>query len=211
MKNTTVRFIEPDEVNDLVREMFSIDRTLIREPITEGHLEYMIKYWTQYMKEGIFKISMVFDENNSPIGMYTGRLLPGLGGWCVGSTKIKNPQVNYYVSARIMAPALELMLSYMEGIGYYKFWMTAPEKHHNIRNKVIRKVCPMMERYGWVDEAIIPKNEKSEAELYEMHRRICTWSDVVVRQFYLKQEHRIQLLRKLNSKDYRGTLITDLE
>ena len=209
--NNTVRFIEPNEVNELVREMFSIDKTLIREPVSDEMLAYMIKYWTQFMQEGIFKISMVFDENHSPIAMYTGRAMPINGGWCVGATKIKNPQVNYYVSARTMAPALELMLSDMEGMGYYKFWMTAPEMHHNIRNKVIRKICPMMKRYGWVDEAIIPQGEKSEVGLYEVHRRVCTWSDVVVRQFYLKQEYRVELLRKLNSKDYRGTLITDLE
>lgn len=208
--NNTVRFIDPHEVNSLVREMFSIDQTLIREPVSNELLTYMIQGWTQLMNEGTFKISMVFDETQLPIAMYTGKAMPINGGWCVGATKIKNPQVNYYVSARIMAPALELMLTYMEGLGYYKFWMTAPEMHHNIRNKVIRKVCPMMERYGWVDEAIIPQNGKSEVGLYELHRRVCTWSDVVVRQFYLKQEYRVELLRKLNSKDYRGTLITDL-
>ena len=209
--NNTVRFIEPHEAEELVREMFSIDKTLIREPVSDVLLTSMIQYWTQFMKEGVFKISMVFDENQSPIAMYTGRLMPVNGGWCVGATKIKNPQANYYISARIMAPALELMLSYMEEKGYYKFWMTAPEHHHNIRNKVIRTVCPMANRYGWIDEAIIPKNQKSPVALYEIHRRVCTWSDVVVRLFYLKQEHRIELLRKQNAKNYNGTLITDLE
>jgi hypothetical protein len=109
-----------------------------------------------------------------------------------------------------MAPALELMLSFMEENGYYKFWMTAPEMHHNIRNKVIRKVSPMMDRYGWVDESIILQNEISTTELFNMHRRVCTWSDVVVRMFYLKQEYRVELLKKKNAKDYNGTLITDL-
>jgi hypothetical protein len=69
----------------------------------------------------------------------------------------------------------------------------------------------MMTRYQWVDEQIILKNQTSNIALFNLNRRICTWSDVVVRQFYLKQEHRVELLRKLNSKDYRGTLITDLE
>ena len=211
MNNTTVRFIEPDEINELVREMFSIDNTLIREVITEEYLEKMITNWKEVMLAGEFKISMVFDENNSPIGMYTGRILPRLGGWLVGATKIKQPQANYYKSAKIIMPALELMLAYMEERGHYKFWMTAPEIHHNIRNKVIRAVCPMADRYGWVDEAIIPKNETSTMGLFNVHRRICTWSDAVVRLFYLKQEYRIELLKKLNLKDYNGTLITDLE
>lgn len=209
--NNTVRFITPSEVDKLVREMFSIDKTLIREPVTDDQLEYLISHWIQFMVEGTFKISMVFDENNSPIAMYTGRLIPKNGGWCVGATKIKQPRANYYVSARIMAPALELMLTFMEENGYYKFWMTAPEMHHNIRNKAIRKVCPMMNRYGWVDEAIIPQNEISTIELFNVHRRVCTWSDAVVRLFYLKQEYRIEFLKKKNSKDYNGTLITDLE
>jgi hypothetical protein len=208
--NNTVRFIEANEVDEVVREMFSIDKTLIREPVSNEMLKYMIEGWSRLINQGIFKISIVFDEHQSPIAMYTGKTMPINGGWCVGATKIKIPQANYYLSARTMSPALELMLTYMEGLGYYKFWMTAPEIHHNIRNRVIRKVLPMMDRYGWVDEAIIPKNEKSNIGLYETHRRVCTWSDVVVRQFYLKQEYRIEILRKLNLKDYRGTLITDL-
>jgi hypothetical protein len=206
----TVRFIEAHEVRDLVLEMFSIDKTLIREPVTDDQLEWMISHWVRHLVEGVFKISIVFDEKDSPIAMYTGRLIPKNGGWCVGATKIKQPRANYYLSARLMAPALELMLTFMEENGYYKFWMTAPETHHNIRNKVIRQVSPMADRYDWVDEAIIPQNETSTIELFNLHRRPCTWSDVVVRMFYLKQEYRIELLKKKNSKDYNGTLITDL-
>jgi len=209
--NNTVRFIEAGEVNDLIREMFSIDRTLIREIVSDETLTYIIENWIKLVETEQFKISMVFDNNNSPIAMYTGRMMQVNGGWLVGATKIKIPQANYYISARLMTPALELMLSYMESHGYYKFWMTAPEIHHNIRNKVIRKVCPMMTRYQWVDEQIILQNQTSNIALFNLNRRICTWSDVVVRQFYLKQEHRVELLRKLHSKDYRGTLITDLE
>jgi hypothetical protein len=209
--NNTVRFIEAGEVNDLIREMFSIDRTLIREIVSDETLTYIIENWIKLIETEQFKISMVFDNNNSPIAMYTGRMMQVNGGWLVGATKIKIPQANYYISARLMTPALELMLSYMESHGYYKFWMTAPEMHHNIRNKVIRKVCPMMTRYQWVDEQIILQNQTSNIALFNLNRRICTWSDVVVRQFYLKQEHRVELLRKLHSKDYRGTLITDLE
>ena len=209
--NNTVRFIEAGEVNELIREMFSIDRTLIREIVSEETLTYIIENWIRLIETEQFKISMVFDSQGSPVAMYTGRMMQVNGGWLVGATKIKIPQANYYISARLMAPALELMLSYTESHGYYKFWMTAPEMHHNIRNKVIRKVCPMMTRYQWVDEQIILQNQTSNIALFNLNRRICTWSDVVVRQFYLKQEHRVELLRKLNSKDYRGTLITDLE
>ena len=206
-----VRFIEPDEVREIVTEMFSIDNTLIREPVSEEALEVTIKFWMASMHRGELKISVLFDEENSPVAMYTGRMMPVNSGWCVGATKIKKPQSNYYISARLMTPALELMLTHMESLGYYKFWMTAPEMHHNIRNKVIRKVCPMMTRYEWVDEEIIPQNQNSKTALFNLNRRICTWSDAVVRMFYLKQEHRIELLKKTNSKDYNGTLITDLE
>lgn len=210
MSDITVRFITPEEVRDTVQEMFSIDKTLIREPVSDELLNIMIESWQHHMKAGEFKISMVFDKNDSPLAMYTARMLPNLRGWLVGATKIKISQSNYYLSARIMAPALELMLTYMESQGYYKFWMTAPETHHNIRNKVIRTVCPMANRYGWVDEFVIPKNQKSDVALFDSHRRICTWSDVVVRLFYLKQEYRVELLRNQTSKDYVGTLITDL-
>ena len=109
-----VRFIEPDEVREIVTEMFSIDNTLIREPVSEEALEVTIKFWMASMHRGELKISVLFDEENSPVAMYTGRMMPVNSGWCVGATKIKKPQSNYYISARLMTPALELMLTHME-------------------------------------------------------------------------------------------------
>ena len=206
----TTRFITPKEVK-LINTLFSVHSKLVGEELTPNELDSMIRYSRSLIEVDLMKITMVFDENDSPVAMYTARLFPKIKGWWVAATKIKVPTNHFSTTSKIMAPGLDLMLETLEAEGYYKFWMTAPEIHHNIRNKVIRAVCPMADRYGWVDEAIIPKNETSTMGLFNVHRRICTWSDAVVRLFYLKQEYRIELLKKLNLKDYNGTLITDLE
>ena len=156
----------------------------------------MIEYWTNLTAKGFFKISVVFDSNNSPIAMYTARLLPNVAGWWVGATKIKLPNTNFNTSAKIMVPALELMLSDMEQNGYYKFWMVAPEHHHNIRNSVMKKYSKGLNRYEWFDEIMIPKGGRCNVPLFEMHRVVVNWTDTLVRMFVLKQDFREELVKE---------------
>ena len=163
---TTVRFINSDEIRHIYT-MFSIDKSLVGETLTSQEINTIAQGYREAMDLGYMKITMVFDENESPVAMYTE--------------------------------------------GYYKFWMGAPEVHHNIRNRVMIKHSKLAHRYQWFDEYIIPKGQKTDIKIYEFNRRICNWSDILVRMFVLKQEYRVELLRKLNSKDYHGTLITDLE
>ena len=54
--NNTVRFIEAGEVNELIREMFSIDRTLIREIVSDETLTYIIENWIIKSTEPIYYI-----------------------------------------------------------------------------------------------------------------------------------------------------------
>ena len=207
---TTVRFINSDEIRHIYT-MFSIDKSLVGETLTSQEINTIAQGYREAMDLGYMKITMVFDENESPVAMYTARLLPMATGWWVGATKIKEPTNHFNKTAKIMAPGLDLMLENLEAEGYYKFWMGAPEVHHNIRNRVMIKHSKLAHRYQWFDEYLIPKGQKTDIKIYEFNRRICNWSDILVRMFVLKQEYRVELLRKLNSKDYHGTLITDLE
>lgn len=196
----TARFITPDELSPVVKELFSIDKTIIRQERTEDELAYLRGFWKSLMVNKEMMVSVVFDENNSPVAMYTARLVQRVAGWLVGATKIKKPNTTFYTSAKIMAPGLDLLLDTLETMGYYKFWMIAPEEHHNIRNRVMKKYSPALNRYDWYDELVIPAGEKSKVDLFEMHRFQVDWSDTLVRMFVLKQEYRAGLVKEQHNK-----------
>ena len=202
----TTRFITADEVH-LIKVLFSKDKRSVRVELTDDQLNKKIEVLKNGIRQGLTHISMVFDENNSPLCMYVGFELSRIGGWYIGLTKVLESTNHYSKTAPMMVPALELMISKMESKGYFKFWMAAPENLHNIRNKIIKKHSAIARRYVWFDESIAPRGQLTHIEAFDIFRDVCEWSDIVVRMFVLKQEHRVEILREKNYTDYRGTII----
>ncbi len=202
----TTRFITTEEIDPIVTDLFSIDKTITRMEKTEEELTILRNQWKELSEKKQMLIPVVFDEAGQPVAMYSARLIPKIAGWWVGATKIKYPNTNFHTSAKIMVPALELLINKMEELGYYKWWMVAPENHHNIRNTVMKKYSPALRRYDWYDEKLIAKGKRSYVELYEMHRGVVDWTDVLVRIFILKQKHRVEYLKEQSSDDYEGTI-----
>jgi hypothetical protein len=202
-----IRFISPNELHH-VKTMFSISKNLVGEEITDEILDEMLKSWKIQMERGTMLVNMMFDEDGSPTVMYTGSLFPFSRSWWVGYTKIKKPTNHFNKSAKIMAPVLDHMFEHLERKGYFTVLMGAPEKHHNIRNKVMTKYSKYLGRYNWYDDFVIPRGERSEVEkaFNNNNRRTCYWSDIVVRMFTLKQEYRVEYLRNKNLQDYTGTV-----
>lgn len=191
---STVRFINSSEL-DYVRELFSLDSRLVSEEMTTEELETMISSWVGLLDSDRMRISMLFSDSGEPLGMYTAVLFPDVRAWWVHATKIKYTQNHFATSAKILLPAGEFLLDELEGMGYYKFWMAAPEIHHRIRNTVMKKHSERVRRYDWYDEYIIPKGQRCpEIPAFDVNRRVCSWSDVIVRLFVLKQEYREQLV-----------------
>lgn len=191
---STIRFINSSEL-DFVRELFSLDSRLVGEEMGNEELEAMILSWIPLLDSNRMRISMLFSDSGEPLGMYTAVLFPDVRAWWVHATKIKHTQNHFATSAKILLPAGEFLLDELEGMGYYKFWMAAPELHHTIRNTVMKKYSERLRRYDWFDEYIIPKGQKCDAvPAFDVNRRVCTWSDVIVRLFVLKQEFRKPLV-----------------
>lgn len=196
----TVRFISSSEL-DLVRELFSIDSRLVGEPMSTEELDIMLESWVQLLDNNKMRISMLFSETNEPLGMYTAVLFPDVRGWWVHATKVKYTKNHFASSAKLLVPAGEFLLDELESLGYYKFWMAAPEIHHTIRNTVMKKYSERLHRYEWVDEYIIPQGQRCpEIPIFDVNRRTCTWSDVLVRMFILKQDYRKPLVLEERKK-----------
>lgn len=191
----TCKFITHKEI-DLVRYLFSVDRSMVGVELSDRELEMRLERIGSRLENKQLEVVIVFDENENPYAMYTGFYMKKIAGWYVGATKIYKSSNHYNQSARVMAPGLDLLISKMEDQGLYKFWMAAPIWQHNIRNKVMVKYSPMLARYDWFDECLIPKNQRSEFEGFESYRYPCDWSDIMMRMFVLRQEYREKLVLK---------------
>lgn len=202
----TVRFITPDEV-EYIRHLYSIDRRSVGVEFDDDKITRVINIARNLMTEDLCAVPMVFNDEGTPIGMYLGYDVPRAGGWMVGLTKVLQATNHYNITAPMLAPALNMLIERMESKGYYKWWMGAPESWHNIRNKIMRRHSYMLDRYDWVDETVIPRGEVSPVDLYNFRSSPCHWSDITIRMFVLRQQYRVNHLRKQNHSDYKGTVI----
>ena len=201
-----VRFINSSEL-DYVRYIFDRNPWLVGEKLSTDEIENLISSWVSQLDSGALKVNILFGEHDEPLAMYTGTITKNSNQWTVGYTKIANRTSHFNKSAKIMAPALDHMLEYTQSRGLFRFNMIAPEKHHNIRNAIMLKYSKHLHKYIWFDEYVIPKGEFTPLELmYGTNRRPCLWSDVVLRSFNLKQEHRIEYFKKFQYQDYKGSI-----
>ena len=190
-----------------IKTLFSKDTRSVKIELTEADIDAMITRLEQGMDNKTAHVYMTFYPNGSPYAMYVANEVARAGAWYIGLTKVISSANHFNQSAAVIAPALNNLIQLMEDKGYYKFWMAAPEKHHNLRNKIMRKHSYMLDRYDWFDEAVIPPGQISNVAVYDAYRRVINWSSTVVRMFVLKQKHRVEIFRKQGHTDYVGTVL----
>lgn len=192
----TVRFIGPNEHHH-VKAMFDHDPRLVDEPISQDELPDWIDNLLKGVDEGYRKVAMVFDENQEPVAMTAGTGYIGIAGWFKGISKIRRPNNHYGITARIMAPAEDLIYEYMEGQGYYKYWSaTFQDKYHTLRNNILAKYSQYLHRYDGFDEIIVPPGGTTAHRLFDLNRRVHPWSDILIRMYVLRQEYRMPLVEQ---------------
>jgi hypothetical protein len=202
------RLVTIDEVEKCFNVLFAEDDKIFRVQKNSNDLDNMIKMVKKYLAEGIAVMTAVFDQDDHPVAMYTGYKFPTFKGWIVGLTKVAGQYNHFNKSAPIMAPALDLLISEMERAGYYKWWMISPERHHNIRNTIMKKYSKFLNNYQWFDEEVIPRGKSSPTTIFNSFRGSATldWTDLTVRLFVLDQSKRVDYLRSDQLSDYEGTL-----
>lgn len=203
-----IKFISSNETI-YMRELLAADPTVWKVKMSLEECDQFVSRAATNIENGTLLVPVIFD-NNRPIAMYLAKLFPYVKTWVAGLTKVTFESNHFIKTAKVLAPALDALIYKLEGMGYYKFYMVSPEHHHNIRNQIITKFSPAIDRYCWVDEDVIPRGELSSIPLIAnyMSRRRCEWTDLVVRLFILKQEERVALLtQKCKYTDYKGTLI----
>ncbi len=201
----TTRFITPEEI-DYLRVTYAVGRKSLGIPISEEIHENIINNVKQRMLDGITHVVVVFDENNNPVVSCHAFEIPQLLAWRWNGLSSVLGHHHYNKTAAIVAPAQDLMMSFMESKGYYKFWSANRESAHNIRHKIMCKHSTLLSRYNYYDELIIPKGQLSGIPLYDAGLTSAHQDDLLVRMFVLDQKYRVEKFRQLGTEGYRGTL-----
>lgn len=182
-------------INDMehVRTMFKMNPTIEKKVLNPEEIEIYVQHLAKGIKEDKTYVVMSFD-NGEPITMYVTYVYEKIRACYIGLTKIAKPSVNFMTTAKLMAPAFDFHTNLMEQRGYFKIWMTASERNHNIRNAIMRKYSSKISHYDWYDEVVVPSGEMSGVPYFDYNRlSVNTDSSVVVRLFILKEEHRLNL------------------
>jgi hypothetical protein len=204
IRMNTTRFITPDEI-DYLRVTYAVGRKNVGSVITQDQQDTIVNNIRKAMMNGGMHVIVVFDSDNNPIASCQAFEVPNLRAWrWCGISSVKNFN-HYNKTASILVPAFEMMTALMESKGYYKFWAINAESDLNIRFKITCKNSPMMSRYSYYDEMIIPKGKTSGIPLFDGYRFAADAYDVVVRLFILDQQHRGEIFRGLGYSDYKGS------
>ncbi len=204
------RFLTANEVIDTVVYMYSNDQNNVRMPLTSEKIHELARSYYDRVLNNTGSVCAVLNDAGNIIATYAVIEHPEFAAWRVAGTKVLESTNHYTKTARILAPGIDAVIEKMESKGYYKWWMIAPEQHHNIRNKIMRKYSKLLGRYDWYDDLVIPANSaETGVKSFDNYREIIDWSDTVARLFVLRQEHRVEIFRNKNFKDYKGTMLND--
>ena len=208
MSNYTSKIITSDVVQETILTIFKDNDEIFRIKRNKEAQLNIAKGVVSAINDGNAIMTVTYNEDNEPVAMYVGFKFPNLKAWVVGLTKVAGKYNHYNQSAAVMAPAMDLLITTMEEQSYFKFWMVAPEQHHDIRNKVMKKHSSTLGRYHCYDEDIIPQGALSETEIYNAYRGRNTidWTDMLVRLFVLNQSQRVKYLKQKGRETYKGNL-----
>jgi hypothetical protein len=196
----TYRCISPEEI-DVVRAMFDYDASLVDVDLTPSQIDEWCFNTMKGVVAGSRACVVAFDENNEPAAMTIGTEYTQSKAWYKGISKIRKPNNYYPTTARIMGPAEDMLIQYMEDRGNFKYWSATFEgKYHTTRNNILRKHSPMFARYDGFDEMIVPPGQEAGIKIWDMNRRPHPFSDILIRMYVLKQEYRITLVRQQREK-----------
>lgn len=188
------RIITADEL-DFVRDIFKEDPTIEKKPLTNDEIETYISHFRDGIISNQTLISMSFIDEK-PVVMDVVYLYPQTGTCYFSLVKTIKRNVHYKTSAKLMAPAFDILAQRLQEMGYFKVLMTATERNHNIRNLIMSECSEYLGQYDWYDEFVIPQNQISSVLLYDRYRFSTSEQTVVVRMFSLKQEYRKKLLER---------------
>jgi hypothetical protein len=202
-----IEFLKPEDIVTAIEHIFSKNPKNVRMPLS---LEKIHQLGESYKDKVLSNTGCVVAvlQNGEPQGLYAAIEYPEVGAWRVAGTAIAEYTNHYAKSAEILAPALDALIQRMENKMYFKWWMIAPEQHHNIRNRIMKRYSQMLGRYTWYDELVIPPNTtETGIPGFDNFREIIDWSSAVARMFVLDQKHRVEILRQSNHPDYQGTIL----
>lgn len=179
---------------DILKSMYDFNNNINGIKLSVDEISAWCDAIMRGVKEGTKQVAVNFDNLGEPLAMIVGHEKPNVNGWILGLVKVSRPTNHYNKSALIIAPALDLVINFMESKGYYKYWAINPKDKVDIRFKIMRKHS-VLHRYDAYDEMIIPAGKSSGVKIWDSNRKIHPTEDMTVKLFALRQEFRLPLLK----------------
>lgn len=160
--------------------------------MTPNQRAQLLGLYSSKLKEGTMQISVVLNDNEEAEAFYIGAIMPNVQAWVIHGPRVAKSSVVYSTSAKKCAPALDLLLEYMQQRMYFKFWQVDIGSRHLRRKIIMDNYSKFSSWYDTYDELHIPENFTTGITLYDgIGKGQIDDSDRIIRMFVLKQEHRI--------------------
>ena len=157
----------------------------------------LLGLYSSKLREGAMQISVALNDNDEAEAFYVGAAMPSVQAWVIHGPRVAKSSVVYSTSAKKCAPALDLLLEYMQERMYFKFWQVDIGDRHLRRKTIMDNYSKFSSWYDTYDEVHIPKNFTTGIMLYDgIGKGQIDESDRLIRMFVLKQEHRIPYITK---------------
>jgi hypothetical protein len=201
-KMSTIKILSPDDdVKHILFDLFKIDKTFNRNlNLTNNEVDQKIEMLLSGIESNKIFVCVQLTDDGKPINLITSSPLTRIQGWVLGLVKISQSTNHFYKTCKIIAPCHDFLISYMESLGYYKFWVMGPDKELEIRWHYMRKVSSVFSRYNSYDEIVIKKGTLSGVAAFDLGRNIDYNNDIVVKLMSLESKVRRQLLGLENYK-----------
>lgn len=162
------------------------------KPMTPNQRAQLLDRYSSKLKDGTMQISVVLNDNEEAEAFYVGSMMSSLRAWVIHGPRVAKSSVVYSTSAKKCAPALDLLLEYMQQRMYFKFWQVDIGGRHLRRKIIMDNYSKFSSWYDTYDELHIPENFTTGITLYDdIGKGQINDSDRIIRMFVLKQEHRI--------------------
>ena len=190
---TNSRLLQGNDM-DILRSMFDFNNNNNGIKLSDAEITKWCESIMDAVKKSVTQVAVNFDVLGEPMAMVVSHEKSAVNGWMHGLSVIRRPTNHYNKSAPILAPALDLMMNFMESKGYYKYWAINPKAKLDIRYKIMCKYSTTLHRYDSYDEMIIPAGQLSGVLLWDSTRRIHNM-DTNVKLYVLRQEYRLPLIK----------------
>jgi hypothetical protein len=162
---------------------------------TDSEIKNLLDQYEYLYDNDSLKISGAF-EDNLILGIFTGKLSYKLYGWFLHGARVVRTQKHYNITAKIFAPALDMLLEETEKKLMFKMWTVDVNHSVALRRQIMLKYSSKLKNYDWYTELYLPDHiDMIGCELYDSIVKTVR-GEKIIRLYILQEPFRQELTQK---------------